>query len=322
MSLRIIILLFFTIFTAQSACFGEVQTLAKESYSSKSMQIQQFAGRINLDQVDNKMPLTLNFTNGRFAWVQVFLTDSTNMSPQLNAQPRGMLIVDPRSFKNGNEIAVDVTGKLRRGTTVLLIRGAGVPGSTIGWSLTTVTGTKITSVEPKVIQAGGTVTLGGSNFSPAIAQNTVMFNNTKAKVVDATADSIKAEIPDTLPAGSYQVTVTSAGTKSNPVNVKVRGVPEVTSTNMGGVRLQTQFQIFGKNFSDVASENTVTMGSESAKVESATTESLTVTAPMFPDAGGALYFNPPRGFEITVKVGGVAAKGHPTVYVGPYPWGN
>ncbi len=305
---------------AQPLCRAEVQTLGQGSYTAKNMQIQQFSGKIVLDQVDNSMPLTLNFTNGKFQWVRVFLTDSANSNPDPKAQPRGMMIVNENSFKRASQVAVDVTGRLRRGTTVLLIRGAGMPGSSFSWNLTTVTGTKITHVEPRNVQAGGTITLTGGGYSSDIAQNIVMFNNTKAKVTDATAESIKADVPDGLTAGNYTITVTSSGSKSNPVNIKIKGIPEVTGSSLQCVKSTQQFQIYGKNFSEIASENEVKIGSETAQVNSATAESLTVTVPMFPDAGGGLWFNPPLQKGMTVKVGNVTAKGNATIYIGPYQW--
>lgn len=305
---------------AQPLCRAEVQNIASGNYTAKSMQIQQFAGKIVLEQVDNSMPLTLNFTNGRFAWVQVFLTDSANSNPDLKSQPRGMLIVNPNSFKKTTQVVVDVTGRLHRGTTVLLIRGAGMPGSTFGWNLTTVTGTKITHVEPIKVQAGGTITISGAGYSTDLLKNTVTFNNAKAKVIDATAESIKAEVPDALLAGNYNVTVTANGSKSNPVNIKIAGSPEITGASLQCVKSTQQFQIYGKNFSDVASENEVKIGGETAKVDSASAESLSVTVPMFPDTGGAMYYNPPQQKDMTVKVGNVMAKGKASIYIGPFQW--
>ncbi|CAN5202463.1 hypothetical protein BH10CYA1_BH10CYA1_49230 [soil metagenome] len=305
---------------AQPNCRAEVKTLASGNYTAKDMRIQQFVGKISLDQVDNGTPLTLNFTNGRFAWVRVFLTDSSNMNPDPKAQPRGMMIVNEGSFKRTSQVALDFTGRLRQGTSVLLIRGAGMPGSTFGWTLTTVTGTKITHVEPSNVQVGGRITLTGGPFSTDVAQNVVMFNNTKAKIVDATTDSVKAMVPDALTAGTYTITVTSSGSKSNPVSVKLKGAPEVTGTSLNCVKSTSTFNIYGKNFSEVLNENEVKIGSEAAKVTGATAESLTVEVPMFPDAGGGLWFNPPLQKPMTVKVGNVMAKGNLSIYIGPYPW--
>ncbi len=305
---------------AQPNCRAEVKTLANGNYTAKNMQIQQFVGKIQLDQIDNGTPLTLNFTNGKFAWVRVFLTDSANSNPDPKAQPRGMMIVSEGSFKRTNQLSLDFTGRLRQGTTVLLIRGAGMPGSTFGWTLTTVTGTKITHVEPSNVQIGGSITLTGGPYSSDFNQNVVMFNNTKAKIIDATADSIKAMVPDALTAGTYTITVTSGGSKSNPVSVKLKGAPEVTGTSLSCVKSTTTFNIYGKNFSEVANENEVKIGSETARVVSASPENLTVEVPMFPDAGGGLWFNPPLQKPMTVKVGNVMCKGNLSIYIGPYPW--
>lgn len=305
---------------SQPNCRAEVQTLASGNYTAKTMQIQQFVGKIQLDNVDSSTPLTLNFTNGKFAWVRVFLSDASNFNPDPRSQPRGTMIVNENSFKRTSQVAIDFTGRLNHGSSVLVIRGAGMPGSTFGWTLTTVTGTKITHVEPSNVQAGGTVTLTGGGFSTNIAQNTVMFNNKAAKIIDATADSIKAAVPDSLPAGTYTITVTANGTKSNPVTVKIKGQPEMTGTSLQCQKSTMSFSIYGRNFSDVPSENEVKVGSETAKVLSASSETLTVEMPMFPEAGGGLWFNPPQSRPLTVKVGNVAAKGSLIMYIGPYQW--
>jgi hypothetical protein len=311
---------FAAFFMAQPNCRAEVKTLASGSYTAKNMQIQQFVGTIALDNVDNSMPLTLNFTNGKFAWVRVFLADSSNYNPDPKAQPRGTMIVNENSFKHTSAVAIDFTGRLRRGSTMLLIRGAGMPGSTFGWTLTTVTGTKITHVEPSNVQAGGSITLTGGGFNTDLTKNVVMFNKTPAKIVDATADSIKAQVPDTLTAGTYTITVTTNGSTSNPVSVKLKGQPEITGTSLNCVKSTTQFSIYGRNFSEIASENEVKIGTESARVVSASPETLTVEVPMFPEAGGGLWFNPPQQRSMSVKVNNVAAKGNFSIYIGPYPW--
>jgi hypothetical protein len=308
-------------FAVQVPCHAEVKVLAKGDYSSKSTQVQQFVATINLEDVDNTMPFTLNFENGHFQWVRVFLSDSAGAARvSVNAQPQGYMIVSENSFKRNASVAVDMTGRIRRGNTTLLIRGAGMPGSTFKWSLTTVTGMRITVVEPKVVQAGGTVTITGAGFSPSVAANSLSFNEKKGKVTDATEDTIKGEVPDTLVPGKYSVQVTANGVKSNAVPINVSGVPEVTNMSLQCQRSMSPVTIYGKNFSEQIKDNEVKIGGQKAEITSAATDSLTFTVPLMPEADGGYFFNPPRQFDVSVKVGNVSCKSKQQLYIGPYQW--
>jgi len=307
-------------FAAQIPCHAEVKVLGKGEYTSKSTQVQQFVGTINLDEADNSMPFTLTMENGHFQWVRVFLSGSAGVQARVNTQPKGIMIVNENSFKRNPTAAVDMTGKMRKGSNTLVIQGAGMPGSTFKWTLTTVTGMRITVIEPKVVQAGGTVTLNGAGFSPSVAQNSLSFNDKKGKIIDATEDTIRAEVPADLVPGKYSVQVTANGVKSNAVAVAISGIPEITGQSLQCQRSGSSVTFNGKNFSDQVKDNEVRIGGEKAEVTSASSDSLTINVPMMPDAGGSPYFNPPRVFDVTVKVGNVTCKSHPQLYIGPYQW--
>ncbi|HEY9677786.1 MAG TPA: IPT/TIG domain-containing protein [Drouetiella sp.] len=308
---------------SQPLSLAETKTLASGSCTSKSTQIQQFTGKINLDNVDNSMPLTLTFQNNKFVWMRVFLSDAYGANIDMKAQPRGTMIVNENSFKGQNSAIVDMTGRMRGGTTVLLMRGAGMPGSSFNWTLTTVTGTKITKIEPSRVMSGGRVTLSGAGFSPDLKANKVLLTGRGGPkymtVIDATPDSIKCEVP-VMEDTSYTLTVTANGTTSNPVKLKIMGQPELARTQPECVRADQNFTIYGKNFSDVPSENEVTVGGEKAKVVGSGPEYINVTAPFQPDMQGGYYYNPPQKRPITVKVGPVSAKGNLDLFYGPYPW--
>jgi hypothetical protein len=295
---------------AQLPSFAEVKVLAKGDYTSASTAQQQFIGSINLNEVDNTMPFTLTFENGRFQWVRVFLTDSSAARRPVSAAPTGYMIVSESGFRNKQTVAVDMTGRIKRGNTTLLIRGAGMPGSTFKWSLTTVTGMRITMIEPKVVQGGGTVTISGAGFSSTVAQNSVLFNNKPGKIIDATEDTIRVQVPDSVTQGNISVQVIANGNKSNVINVAVIGMPELIQLSNQSQRSGQPLTITGKNFSDQIKDNEVRVGGQKAEITSASSESLSITVPfnLSPDQGDSPYFAPPREFEVSVKVGGVACK--------------
>jgi hypothetical protein len=70
----------------------------------------------------------------------------------------------------------------------------------------------ITSISPSSVSARTNITITGTNFSPVVANNTVLFNNIAAPVVSASATSLVVTVPFT---SSGNVTVTTSAGVSN-----------------------------------------------------------------------------------------------------------
>jgi YVTN family beta-propeller protein len=90
---------------------------------------------------------------------------------------------------------------------------------------------QITSVDPAASPASSKVTIRGSNFDPAPANNLVKFNGLPAQVRTATDSQIEAIVPPGATTGP--VTVTVQGRASNRVNFIVQPLPALTKLSVG-----------------------------------------------------------------------------------------
>lgn len=290
---------------------------------SSGTTIQQFPAIIDADKLDLNKPLTLSITNGadghaRFAWLRVFLADgSANQNP---AAPRGRMIANEQCFARSTTAAVEMNGRLRQGKNYLLIIGAGMPGAAVGWTLTTVEGLSVTSIEPNVAQASTQIRVKGTNFNTAVKDTAVYLTRKfhspqPCRLVSTTDNTIVAVVPSDVESEQYEVQVVQNGIKSNVLKVQGGGVPELTQISPSGGPAGTEFRIIGKNFSRNPFENLVTMQlSENedttlvAPVTEATEISLAVSMPQFPNLGAGVSFIKPKRVHVFVKVCGVPAK--------------
>jgi gliding motility-associated-like protein len=139
----------------------------------------------------------------------------------------------------------------------------------------------ITNFTPASGNPGTTVTITGTNFSAAPANNTVMFNGTTAVVTSSSSTSITTTVPSGATTGKITVTVSGVtATSANTFTVPCAPLPPtITSfTPTSGVA-GTSVTITGTNFSTVAGENVVAFNGTPAIVASGTTTSLIVTVP-------------------------------------------
>jgi hypothetical protein len=293
---------------------------------------QQFATAIDLRQKDgtplkdNSVPLTLTFFNGpnnqtKFSWIRVYITDQPVRNMAKPGRPYGKLVVTEANFKDTAKVEMPATGSLRPGYT-FMINGAGVKGAKFSWEVATPPpgAMQITTLQPIAPRAGGAMSIIGTGFSTIPSQNVVYLNQKQAKVAQATATLLELEVPADLTPGNYSVQVTVKGTKSNVLSAKVKGAPELTRTDWQAGPCGQTVTIYGKNFSEKADENNVFFGKERATVTGATSETLTVTVPQFPELNGANAYLNPTPMDITVSVGTTPAKGRLQFYSARNGW--
>jgi sugar lactone lactonase YvrE len=151
----------------------------------------------------------------------------------------------------------------------------------------------ITSFSPTSGTSGTVVTITGSNFSSAPANNVVKFNNTLATLTAAAATSLTVEVPVGATTGKVTVEVDGQVATSSTEFI-ITQPPTVTLTNFSPATgaAGTLVTLTGTNFSATAASNTVKFNGEISPVSAATNTSLTVTVPE--DAGTG---------KITVQVG-------------------
>jgi hypothetical protein len=94
---------------------------------------------------------------------------------------------------------------------------------------------ELTSVEPAVLTAGGTVALEGHNFSPVPDQNTVLFSGIRGRVTNATTTRLEVEVPNCLPPRpAVGVRAALGVVSSDSISVAVESEQEPLSLPVGG----------------------------------------------------------------------------------------
>ncbi len=309
----------------------DMTVLQKGEFISTGNQLQQFSATISITEKEQGKALTLTFVNGpdnlpAFNWVRVFMNDQTNrnaLSKTANGQPTGRMIVNENSFKSINKLDLNATGVMKPGGSyTIVVNGAGLKGAALGWKLTTPPAgvMTVTSISPMTARGGGILTINGSGFAPNASDNTVYIDKTKATVTQAFPTSLQVTVPPNIVPGKYALTVAANNARSSPMQIKVLGAPELTRTDWLAGPCGQVVTIYGKNFSEEPTDNTVCFSGTKAKVTAATTETLTVVVPDFPELQGATAYLNPTPLDVTVTVGTTPAKGKLTFTSAKVGW--
>jgi hypothetical protein len=269
---------------------------------SKSNKLQRLVSYVDLKRDYKDAPMTLVLSNGSdkapgFKWFKVMLANR--------------VIATEKNFSD-NVAKIDMTGILLPGSTQLVLEGAGWAGARFSWKLvTSIQPVTLTSANPDEVVVGEPTTLSGSNFSTSPTENIVAFNKKTARVTGATSGELKVVVPTDADAGENKVNVTVGTVKSKDIKVKVRKVPELSSTSLQGVAPGEYISIFGKNFSKDASEVKVFFGDTQAQIIEADEDRVLVAAP-FPAYGAGHVPSP-----VSVQIGKVKSKNTLPVQIGP-----
>lgn len=264
-------------------------------YTSRNMRIQRFT-----DYVDVKAsgaPIMMTITNNGFSWFRITIANQ--------------MIATEKTLAGKREATINLTDTIQSGSSQIAVEGAGYVGATLSWKVTTKTQAKLTSVTPDEAIVGDTVKLKGERFSTSTSEDKVYFNSAAGQVISATATEIKVKIPTNATLGDNNVYVKVTGVDTNKIKMKIRGIPEVSGTNIQGVPPGQQVIIFGKNFSSKLGENKVYFGDTPAEVVAGTESQLTVIAPTPPYHAG----HTPSA--VRVEVGKIKSKNSVNVQIGP-----
>jgi hypothetical protein len=149
---------------------------------------------------------------------------------------------------------------------------------------------EITFFSPSSGIVGVQVTINGNNFSNVPSENVVKFNTITAVVVEASATTLKVEVPELATTG--KITVSTGG--HVVASVMDFTVPEPTITGFSPTIGSANIPIIvtGTNFSATVEFNAVKFNGTTAEVAAATPTQLTVKVPAGSTTG-----------KISVKVG-------------------
>lgn len=272
---------------------GLVTIGASSQYSTATNKPQRFIDYVEVSQGEAALPLTLTIMNGStvqpgFNWVRVSLGGKT-------------LFTQNNVFSK-KEIPFNVSGLIGSGTSQIVVEAGGIPGSTLSWKLLAAqVAPTLQTIAPSKTGTGEVINLKGTNFAPKPSLNKVLFGgNINAEVKTAAENSLDVIVPSNAKPGDNKVTVTVGGATSNAVTVKVIAVPELESLSLESAPPGQELTLTGRNFSQKASENTVTIAGAQAEVVSASATSVTVIIPE--------VYNPQYAIPVTIEVNGVKAK--------------
>ncbi|MBX9689281.1 MAG: IPT/TIG domain-containing protein [Candidatus Obscuribacterales bacterium] len=285
-------------------------------YNFKGLSKEEYSATFNWqpDAASDNLTLNLKFSpvgelaGPHFNWLRVTLGNR--------------ILATEQSLKGKSALVVDLTGTVDNGTNQITISGQGNAGATVDWVLTTPRKVKLTQVNPDEVVVGEDLSLKGENFDPSPSKDTVTIGKKNLTATSATATDLKVKIPRDFTPGEYMVKVTVDGLSSKEKKVTVRGIPELTGTNLNGVPPGAQLVIYGKNFSKKMNENTVTMDGVNAQVVNCSTEQLTVVVPNFSNelSGDTARIAGQVGIPIKVKVGKIESKNTVPINVGNSTW--
>jgi len=245
-----------------------LQVNAKPIVATAFNQFQTFTEFINLQATQDKDSLTLTFTNA----------DGGPPFQDVRISLNGRQIGSSRNF-SGGKFALPVSGVFQTGTNQLTILALGPTGAKLTWKLLE-SKLQVTAVNPNAFKLDESrITIDGKGFPSAAAAVKVQIGGVSEDISASTPKLITLRTPlrDNTPGGKQDLIVIVGTKKSAPIKVKVKLTPIVLGCDFVATAAGQPVTISGKNFSEVASDNVVTIGGESCSVTSASDTSLVVT---------------------------------------------
>lgn len=131
----------------------------------------------------------------------------------------------------------------------------------------------IENMTPLLGAAGDTVTFTGVNYSTTIADNTLKFNGTSAKIILVTPTKIKAIVPEQGTTGAVTLSVKNSDVLTGPTFTYLKPAT-ITSFAPSVAKVGDTIVIKGANFSATAADNVVTIKGTTANVIAASATQL------------------------------------------------
>ena len=135
----------------------------------------------------------------------------------------------------------------------------------------------ISSIEPALADIGTTVTITGTDFSPAVANNKVRFGDVLATVTTASGTELTVVVPEGAVTGP--ISISKAGFEVEGPVFTVLPAPGVVVLSATGAAIGDTVVISGQNFGPTIAENTVEFNGTTAEITEASETELTVIVP-------------------------------------------
>lgn len=134
-------------------------------------------------------------------------------------------------------------------------------------------------MEPTSGPPGTRVTLRGNNFGSEASRVTVIFGERAASVVSAAPAELVVTVPDGAPSGRVAVTAGGVGPVLTPTDFRVMTPVSLTRYEPRAGDVGEQVTLTGTGFSATPAQNVVQLGTQAARVVSATDTTLVVEVP-------------------------------------------
>lgn len=163
--------------------------------------------------------------------LQVIVLDPSSKRPVENAVIEwrvvsglgGSVSGDTKTGSNGIARATARLGPAL-GDYVFEATSTSVSGSPARFPARAVQQPTIASVVPRTADAGATITINGTNFSPSPSDNAVLFSGLRARVLTATSTRLSVVVPVCVPSRNATVVVRLGAVASAPDSITVLGV--------------------------------------------------------------------------------------------------
>jgi hypothetical protein len=264
---------------------GDQVVLQSRDIGSFGSKWQSFSDYLSVPKGCEQIPFYITFTNGPTA---------ARRFQDLRISVSGKPIASMKDFGGQPILTRNLSGALTTGDSLLTIQALGPTGAQLNWKLSTPK-IVVNRVNPNAFSPADKVIVEGRNFSDRAGVTQVFIDNKPATVISAKSNSLEIRPPKGILGGKTTLYVMIGGQKSAPIQVTIKGAPEIQSVSMLSTAPGQPLTITGTGFSANTAENQVTIGGYPAEITSVSPTAIQCIVPLALDA-----INP--AYDLPVKV--------------------
>lgn len=160
----------------------------------------------------------------------------------------------------------------------------------------------VASISPDYGKAGDEITITGTGFSALKTENTVQLGSVAATVIEASATTLKVEVPENALHGKFKVSVLSANAESGDFFF----IPIITGLDKSSAQIGDNLTIQGNHFDADKTKLEVKLGDKALPITAAEYTAITVTIPEGAATGkitvARVGKDPVEGPELTIEM--------------------
>ncbi len=160
----------------------------------------------------------------------------------------------------------------------------------------------VASISPDYGKAGDEITITGTGFSALKTENTVQLGSIAATVIEASATTLKVEVPENALHGKFKVSVLSANAESGDFFF----IPIITGLDKSSAQIGDNLTIQGNHFDADKSKLAVKLGEKALAITESTYTTITAEIPEGAVTGqitvARVGKDPVEGPELTIEM--------------------